>query len=66
MDFYRLVVIGTDLGGQPGGLTGSGTVEIHVLDINDNLPTLEHSEVNRLACRAVVNWLLISFISLGG
>lgn len=46
MDFYRLVVMGTDLGGQPGGLTGSGTVEIHILDINDNLPTLEHSEVN--------------------
>lgn len=36
---------GTDLGGQPQGLTGTGTVEIHVLDINDNIPTLEHSEV---------------------
>lgn len=36
---------GTDLGGQPGGLTGTGTVEVHVLDINDNVPTLEHSEV---------------------
>lgn len=55
MDFYKLVVLGTDLGGQPGGLTGSGTVEIRVLDINDNLPNLEHSEVNRLACKAVVN-----------
>lgn len=55
MDFYKLVVMGTDLGGQPGGLTGSGTVEISVLDINDHLPTLEHSEVNHLACKAVVN-----------
>lgn len=46
--------MGTDLGGQPGGLTGSGTVEIHVLDINDNLPDLEHSEVNLPACKAVM------------
>lgn len=58
VDFYRLVVMGTDLGGRPGGLTGSGTVEIHVLDINDNLPTLEQSEVNHLARRAVANCLL--------
>lgn len=36
---------GTDLGGQPGGLTGTGTVEVHITDINDNIPTLEHSEV---------------------
>lgn len=35
------------MGGEPGGLTGTGTVEIKVLDINDNIPTLEKSEVNK-------------------
>ncbi|XP_031733579.1 uncharacterized protein LOC116400073 [Anarrhichthys ocellatus] len=43
-DFYKLVVQGTDLGGAVGGLTGTGTVEIKVLDINDNRPVLEKSE----------------------
>lgn len=33
------------MGGAPGGLTGTGTVNIKVLDINDNIPTLEKSEV---------------------
>lgn len=45
IDFYRLVIQGVDLGGAAGGLTGSGTVEIRVLDINDNIPTLEQPEV---------------------
>lgn len=44
-DVYRLIIEGADLGGKPGGLTGTGTVEIHVMDINDNIPTLEKSEV---------------------
>ncbi|MEQ2271592.1 hypothetical protein XENORESO_006419, partial [Xenotaenia resolanae] len=43
-DFYKLVIKGTDMGGAPGGKTGTGTVEIQVLDINDNIPTLEKSE----------------------
>lgn len=46
--------MGTDLGGQLGGLTGSGTVEIHVLDINDNLPDLEHSGVKCFASKVVL------------
>lgn len=33
------------MGGAPGGKTGTGTVEIKILDINDNIPTLEKSEV---------------------
>lgn len=45
MDFYKLVVQGVDLGGAPGGMKGSGTVEIKILDINDNIPTPEHSGV---------------------
>uniref|UniRef100_A0A674NMD5 Si:ch73-74h11.1 n=1 Tax=Takifugu rubripes TaxID=31033 RepID=A0A674NMD5_TAKRU len=44
IDFYRLVIQGVDLGGAAGGLKGSGTIEIRVLDINDNIPTLEQSE----------------------
>ncbi|XP_044055451.1 uncharacterized protein LOC122877664 isoform X2 [Siniperca chuatsi] len=43
-DFYKLVIKGSDMGGAAGGLTGTGTVEIKVLDINDNIPTLEKSE----------------------
>ena len=33
--------------GAPGGNTATTTVKIHVLDINDNMPTLEKDEVNR-------------------
>ncbi|XP_042339770.1 uncharacterized protein LOC121941115 [Plectropomus leopardus] len=40
-DSYTLVVQGADLGGAAGGRTGTGTVVIKVLDINDNPPTLE-------------------------
>ncbi|MEQ2312708.1 hypothetical protein AMECASPLE_033938 [Ameca splendens] len=47
-DFYKLVIKGTDMGGAPGGKTGTGTVEIQVLDINDNIPTLEKSEVKTI------------------
>ncbi|XP_054646035.1 desmoglein-2.1-like [Dunckerocampus dactyliophorus] len=43
-DFYKLVIEGADLGGAPGGFVGTGTVEIRVLDINDNIPTLEKAE----------------------
>lgn len=49
VDFYKLVVTGTDMGGAPDGQVGTGTVEIRILDINDNHPTLEKSEVRNLA-----------------
>lgn len=48
-DYYKLVVQGADLRGAAGGLTGTGTVEIKVLDINDNKPILEKSEVRHMA-----------------
>lgn len=48
-DFYRLVIKLTDMGGAASGLTGTGTVEIKILDINDNMPTLEKSEVMNMA-----------------
>nr|XP_046248064.1 desmoglein-2-like [Scatophagus argus] len=40
-DHYVLTVKGRDLNGSPEGNTGTGTVTIKVLDVNDNLPTLE-------------------------
>lgn len=33
--------------GAPNGNIGTGTVEIKVLDINDNVPTLEKDEVTK-------------------
>ncbi|XP_072568953.1 desmoglein-2.1-like isoform X2 [Paramormyrops kingsleyae] len=41
---YVLTVKATDMNGHPGGLTGTGTVTVKVLDINDNMPTLEKDE----------------------
>ncbi|XP_045061749.1 desmoglein-2 [Coregonus clupeaformis] len=43
-DSYTIIVQGTDMGGAAGGNTGTGTVEIKVLDINDNVPTLEKEQ----------------------
>ncbi|XP_041646406.1 desmoglein-2-like [Cheilinus undulatus] len=43
-DKYVLTVIGSDLNGQPGGNTGTGTVTINIEDVNDNPPILEYEE----------------------
>ena len=48
-DHYKLTVRGVDMGGASNGRTGEGTVEIKVLDINDNRPDLEKSEVRIIA-----------------
>uniref|UniRef100_I3JTH5 Desmoglein-2 n=1 Tax=Oreochromis niloticus TaxID=8128 RepID=I3JTH5_ORENI len=40
-DTYKLMIKVCDLNGRPGGLTSTGEVEIQILDINDNIPTLE-------------------------
>ncbi|KAK7889420.1 hypothetical protein WMY93_024980 [Mugilogobius chulae] len=42
-DFYKLLITAKDMGGGEGGLVGTGTVEVKILDINDNVPTLEKS-----------------------
>uniref|UniRef100_A0A3P8YRA1 Cadherin domain-containing protein n=1 Tax=Esox lucius TaxID=8010 RepID=A0A3P8YRA1_ESOLU len=40
-DTYTLTIIGSDNNGKSGGNTGTGQVVIKILDINDNIPTLE-------------------------
>uniref|UniRef100_A0AAX7U693 Desmoglein 2 n=1 Tax=Astatotilapia calliptera TaxID=8154 RepID=A0AAX7U693_ASTCA len=40
-DTYKLMIKVCDLNGRPGGRTSTGEVEIRLLDINDNIPTLE-------------------------
>ncbi|KAG5275575.1 hypothetical protein AALO_G00121910 [Alosa alosa] len=41
---YVLTVQATDMGGEPGGLSGTATIRVHILDVNDNVPTLEKDE----------------------
>ncbi|KAL7396381.1 hypothetical protein ABVT39_004926 [Epinephelus coioides] len=41
---YTLTVEGTDMDGAPGGNTGTGTILVKVVDINDNVPELEKDE----------------------
>ncbi|KAG9333824.1 hypothetical protein JZ751_010041, partial [Albula glossodonta] len=38
---YTLKVIGSDMNGKTGCRTGTGSVVINLLDVNDNVPTLE-------------------------
>ncbi|KAM9796220.1 desmoglein-2.1-like [Syngnathus typhle] len=43
-DRYFVTVQAQDLNGDPDGHTGTSTLTINVLDVNDNLPTLEKSQ----------------------
>lgn len=40
-DTYKLIIKASDLGGRAGGNTGTGEITINIMDINDNVPTLE-------------------------
>ncbi|XP_068426278.1 desmoglein-2-like protein [Clinocottus analis] len=40
-DTYRVQIKASDLNGRAGGNTGTGEIVIKILDINDNIPTLE-------------------------
>lgn len=44
-DTYKLIIKAADFNGRPGGNTGTGEIEIKLLDINDNIPTLERDSV---------------------
>lgn len=44
-DTYKLIIIASDLNGAAGGNSGTGEIEIKLLDINDNVPTLERESV---------------------
>ncbi|KAG7515027.1 Desmoglein-2 Cadherin family member 5 HDGC [Solea senegalensis] len=63
-DLYKLVVMGRDLAGAPGGRTGTGTVEIKVVDINDNIPTLEKSECSGSVDENVVDVVVMRIKAL--
>ncbi|XP_068508237.1 desmoglein-2.1 isoform X2 [Syngnathus scovelli] len=43
-DRYFVTVQAQDLNGDPDGHTGTSTLTINVLDVNDNVPTLEKSQ----------------------
>uniref|UniRef100_A0A3B4F8X0 Si:ch73-74h11.1 n=1 Tax=Pundamilia nyererei TaxID=303518 RepID=A0A3B4F8X0_9CICH len=63
-DFYSLVIKLTDMGGAASGLTGTGTVEIKILDINDNMPTLEKSEYSGSVDENVENVVVMKIKAL--
>lgn len=45
VDTYKLTVKASDLNGRVGGNTGTGEIVIRIMDINDNIPTLEKDSV---------------------
>ncbi|XP_072529913.1 uncharacterized protein [Salminus brasiliensis] len=64
LDSYTLVVQGVDMGGAPNGNTGTGTVQIKVLDINDNVPTLEKEEYTGHIDEGAVNVVVMRIKAL--
>lgn len=44
-DTYKLIIKASDYNGWSGGNTATGEIEIKILDINDNIPTLERDSV---------------------
>ncbi|KAG8014182.1 Desmoglein-2, partial [Nibea albiflora] len=40
-DIYKLIIQVSDMNGVVGGNTATGAIEVKILDINDNVPTLE-------------------------
>lgn len=45
---YQVVIQAKDMGGQMGGLSGTTTVNITLLDVNDNPPRYPQSKINLL------------------
>ncbi|XP_015209349.2 desmoglein-2.1-like [Lepisosteus oculatus] len=48
IDSYTLVVQGRDMDGAITGNTGEGDIQIKILDVNDNVPTLEKEEFSAI------------------
>ncbi|RVE61696.1 hypothetical protein OJAV_G00175480 [Oryzias javanicus] len=55
-DTYKLVIIASDLNGAAGGNSGTGEIEIKLLDINDNVPTLERESYEGSIKENTVGW----------
>lgn len=57
------MIIASDLGGRDGGNTGTGEIEIKILDINDNVPVLEKEWVGvTQSTRLTHSFLLKCFV----
>ncbi|KAM9458364.1 desmoglein-2-like protein [Salvelinus alpinus] len=54
-DTYILTVKGSDMNGAMGGNSGTGQVVINILDINDNIPTLEKESYEGSVLENTVN-----------
>uniref|UniRef100_A0A8C7M346 Desmoglein 2 n=1 Tax=Oncorhynchus mykiss TaxID=8022 RepID=A0A8C7M346_ONCMY len=54
-DTYTLTVKGSDMNGAMGGNSGTGQVVIKILDINDNIPTLEKESYEGSVLENTVN-----------
>ncbi|XP_060769704.1 desmoglein-2-like protein [Neoarius graeffei] len=57
---YKLIITGTDMGGhfidsRNRPLTGTGTVTINILDVNDNIPILERNNYEGNVEENIVN-----------
>ncbi|NP_001410785.1 desmoglein-2-like protein precursor [Danio rerio] len=61
IDSYTLTVKGTDMNGAPGGNSGTGKVVINILDVNDNVPTLEK---NIYECRVEENTRFVEVVRI--
>ncbi|KAF3699390.1 Desmoglein-2 Cadherin family member 5 HDGC Precursor [Channa argus] len=57
-DTYKLIIVASDMNGmdvQPKPNTGTGEIEIKILDINDNIPTLEKEKYEGSVAENTIN-----------
>ncbi|XP_074545677.1 desmoglein-2-like protein [Halichoeres trimaculatus] len=54
-DTYTLTVTASDLDGLSGGNIGTGQIQIKILDINDNIPTLERESYEGSVMENTIN-----------
>ncbi|XP_062386302.1 desmoglein-2-like protein [Sardina pilchardus] len=63
-DTYTLTIKGSDMNGAAGGLSGTGKVVIKLLDVNDNIPTLEKSFYEANVMENTVNVTVVKIQAL--